>query len=228
MPGPAWLAGAFAVSMLLVALAAASRLVAVGGRRARADVDVAEVVMGVAMAGMFLPALEVVPRGAAQPIFAGATVWFAGRFLLACLGRGQRGPDTGVSAAGHDATHAVMFAAMFVVGLSGASPTSTMAMGSARAFTGSPLVLLLALIGSSVIHVDGADSRRRRARASTSGVVLLAVSGGGGSPEPVPPGPRDDCLAAGRDGRSQFVPAASVGAHLMMCIATGYMLFALI
>jgi hypothetical protein len=57
MPGPPWLAGAFAAVMILVAGYSASRLVAsrLRGLATETDVDGLHAVMGTAMAGMLLP-----------------------------------------------------------------------------------------------------------------------------------------------------------------------------
>jgi hypothetical protein len=63
MSGPAWLAGSFAILMIVIAGYCAARL-AVSRLRARnteRDADALHVLMGVAMAGMLEPRLTPVP-----------------------------------------------------------------------------------------------------------------------------------------------------------------------
>jgi hypothetical protein len=78
--GPAWLAGALAAVVLTVALFGVGRLV-LGWRRPRgeADADVVHVLMGVAMAGMFVPRLATLADSAWQIVFAAGATWFAWR-----------------------------------------------------------------------------------------------------------------------------------------------------
>ena len=85
MPGPPWLAGLLAATMLLTAGYAASRLVAARVLRtpAEADTDVLHALMGTAMAGMFLPQLRVLPSSAWAVVFGAAGTWFAASALHA-------------------------------------------------------------------------------------------------------------------------------------------------
>ncbi len=72
MAGPGWLDGIFAALMMLIALCCAGRL-AIGRLRGRAtelDADGLHVVMGVAMAGMFEPRLNLLPASAWGAVFA--------------------------------------------------------------------------------------------------------------------------------------------------------------
>lgn len=79
MAGPSWLAGLLAAAMILTAGYAASRLAAARLLRtpAEADTDALHALMGIAMAGMFLPQLRVLPSSAWAVVFGAAGTWFA-------------------------------------------------------------------------------------------------------------------------------------------------------
>jgi hypothetical protein len=78
---PGWLAGILAALVLVVAGFSAGRLIAARGRRRRGEVDAdgMHVLMGVAMAGMFVPRLATLPDAAWGAVFGLGAVWFAGR-----------------------------------------------------------------------------------------------------------------------------------------------------
>jgi hypothetical protein len=94
MTSPGWLAGILAAVVLVVALFSAGRLVAARGRRRRGEVDAdgVHVLMGVAMAGMFVPRLATLPDAAWGAVFGVGALWFAGR---AWRDRGGRDPLAG-------------------------------------------------------------------------------------------------------------------------------------
>jgi hypothetical protein len=81
MIGPSWLAAAFAAVVAAVALFSVGRLIASRGRRRRAEVDAdgVHILMGVAMAGMFVPRLAILPTPAWEVIFATGAGWFGWR-----------------------------------------------------------------------------------------------------------------------------------------------------
>ena len=85
MGGPSWLAGLLAAAMLLIAGYAASRLAAARLLRtsAEADTDASHTLMGIAMAGMFLPQLRLLPSGAWAVVFGAAGTWFAASAIRA-------------------------------------------------------------------------------------------------------------------------------------------------
>lgn len=88
MSGPAWLNNIFAALMLGVAGYALVRVILAARRRraTRYDVDVAHVPMGLAMAGMFAPRLNILPWWAWGILFGLLT----GYFLVRTLVRGTR------------------------------------------------------------------------------------------------------------------------------------------
>jgi hypothetical protein len=79
VPGPSWLAGALAVVMIMIAVYCAARLVVsrLSRRKTEADADAVHVLMGVAMAGMFLPWLSPLPSAVWEVMFGTAAAWFA-------------------------------------------------------------------------------------------------------------------------------------------------------
>ena len=81
MIGPLWLADAFGLVVIGVALFSAARLIASRGRRrtGEADADAVHVVMGVAMAGMFVPRLATFPDPVWEIVFAAGALWFGWR-----------------------------------------------------------------------------------------------------------------------------------------------------
>lgn len=83
MISPSWLAYVLAAVVIAVALFSAARLVAARGRRRRCEVDAdsVHVVMGIAMAGMFVPGLAVLPGGLWAVIFAAGAAWFGWRAI---------------------------------------------------------------------------------------------------------------------------------------------------
>ena len=83
--GPAWLTGVFAALMLTVAVYCAGRLAAARRwhRPTEVDTDAGHVLMGVAMAGMLVARLRVVPATAWEAVFAVGAAWFAGQLLRA-------------------------------------------------------------------------------------------------------------------------------------------------
>jgi hypothetical protein len=84
MAGPSWLPAAFAAVMIVVAAYSASRLAVswLWGRLTETDADGLHVVMGVAMAGMLVPGLNVLPTAVWAAVFAAGAAWFGGRAII--------------------------------------------------------------------------------------------------------------------------------------------------
>ena len=83
MGAPAWLTGIFAALMLTVATYCAGRL-AVARRWQRPtelDTDAGHVLMGLAMAGLLVSRLRILPAAAWEAVFAVGAAWFAWRLL---------------------------------------------------------------------------------------------------------------------------------------------------
>jgi Domain of unknown function (DUF5134) len=110
---PSWILDSFAAIMLVVAAASAARLVAARpwqrGTRPAAltDIDVAHLLMGIAMAGQLTSGLRTLPDGAWEAVFGVMTAWFAYRVVLDLQASGAR-----ALAGGHCAPHLVHAGAM--------------------------------------------------------------------------------------------------------------------
>ena len=110
MMTPSWILDILAALMLLVAAASAGRLVAArpwAGSSGEADIDVAHLLMGIAMAGMLVASLTTLPNDAWDVIFALTTAWFGWRVYREAGRQGSR-----VLADGHHMPHLVHSAAM--------------------------------------------------------------------------------------------------------------------
>ena len=107
---PSWILDILAGLMLLVAAISAGRLVAArawAGPAGEADIDVAHLLMGIAMAGMLVAGLTTLPNGVWDAIFAVLTAWFGWRVYRESRREGVR-----VLADGHRMPHLVHSAAM--------------------------------------------------------------------------------------------------------------------
>jgi hypothetical protein len=92
MPGPPWLRVALAMLMAVIAVGSVVRIVLTRsrGRKPELESDGLHALMGVAMAGMLLPWLAVLPVVAWQVAFGCAAAWFGWRGLGARRGPGRR------------------------------------------------------------------------------------------------------------------------------------------
>ncbi len=81
MISPGWLADILAAVVIAVALFSAARLAAARGRQRRCEVDAdgVHVLMGIAMAGMFVPQLATLPDPVWAAVFAAGAGWFGWR-----------------------------------------------------------------------------------------------------------------------------------------------------
>ena len=220
---PAGLVDVLAILMLVTAAYCLGRLVlAWKERRAtHLDVDVAHVAMGVAMAGMLLPALRSLPDGLREIVFGALALWFAGQVVHFVRRWGLRGwDDDHLHHASHYVTHLAMVAAMFymfvafpVVG--SAAATADMASMAAShvgtAASGIPFVFAFALLVSAVWYGDGITRFAR----------LPAPVGTATMSE----GPRFAVAEVMRaQDRRWLAPRLEIATHITMCFAMAYML----
>ena len=157
MSGPAWLSATFAGVMLTVAVYCAGRLVVARLRRrpTELDTDAAHITMGVAMAGMLVPGLRVLPAGLWEAVFVAGAAWFGGRTL-----RARRAAASSAWRCPHPAPHVVecaamlyMFLALPAAGLR--APVGAMSASAAGSrFSFLPLLLALFLLGYVVLQGD--------------------------------------------------------------------------
>ena len=91
MSTPAWILEIFAAVMLLVAEVSAGQLVMAHAwtRRVGADdIAVSRLLTGIAVAGILVPGLSILPNAAWEIVFAVMTAWFAWRLWRESQGRG--------------------------------------------------------------------------------------------------------------------------------------------
>lgn len=194
---PSWLLDIFAAVMLVVAAVSAMRLTAArtwrgSGTGLGPDVDVAHVLMGIAMAGMLTASLTTLPDGAWEAVSAVLAAWFAGRVLA-----DVRRSGAGALAGGHYLPHLIHSSAMIYMfaAITGAAGMGTFAVPTLG------LVFALALAGYAVWDLDQLPSpapRRSRARISLSltpspaGAAALAGPGHAAASIPGAPAPAAD------------------------------------
>jgi hypothetical protein len=140
---PAWIQEILGAVMLLAAEVSAGQLVVARAwtRRGGTDADIAvsQLLLGIAMAGVLLPGLSILPNAVWEGVFGLMTAWFAWR-----LWRESRGRGAAAVARGRYAPHLVYSAAMLYVfavpaGLSASGPgTSTPGQGGMPGMTGMP------------------------------------------------------------------------------------------
>ncbi|HEY1705258.1 MAG TPA: DUF5134 domain-containing protein [Trebonia sp.] len=180
---PAWLLDIVAAIMLAVSAVSAARLIAARAWRAGSsltDVDIAHLLMGIAMAGMLVSGLTTLPAIAWEIIFGLLTAWFVYRVAAETRSYGIRRSLSD----GHCAPHLAHSAAMLYMFLAITAPASggMGGMGGAGG-TGMPtleyptlaLIFALVLSGYSVWDID-------RLSGSSPEAVEEADAGGGRVP----------------------------------------------
>ena len=145
MGAPIWLTASFAALMLTVATYCAGRL-AVARRWQRPtelDTDAGHVLMGLAMAGLLVSRLRLLPAAAWEAVFAAGAVWFAWQLL-----RSRRRTAAASWRCLHPAPHLVECAAMLYMFFAATPLTARAAVTGMTALTPSRfsvLALLMAL-----------------------------------------------------------------------------------
>ena len=194
---PSWILDIFAAIMLVVAAVSAGRLVVAqpwrqGAQRAAlADIDVAHLLMAIAMAGMLTASLQTLPNGAWEVIFGVLTAWFAYRVARDVQVSGVR-----ALAGGHCAPHLIHAAAMLYMFLALAAPAAhgsgMSGMGGAAGTMGTlslpflAFIFALLLIGYSIWDLDQLSGPGTSghyslavARVAPASAVLVGRHGGG-------------------------------------------------
>src|SRR5271157_431617 len=249
---PSWILDIFAALMLVVAAVSAGRLVAAQPWRQRAalaDIDVAHLLMAIAMAGMLAPSLQTLPNGAWEVIFGVLTAWFAYRVVRDAQVSGVR-----ALAGGHCAPHLIHAAAMLYMFLALTAPAAhgsgMSGMGGAAGTMGTlslpflAFIFALALIGYSIWDLDqlsgpGASGHYSLAvaRVAPAGAVLAgagpgaaAVSEPAGSAvvtEPVTASQAQPVGAGGPasgTGRGILAPWVATSSRIAMGVTMAFML----
>ena len=187
---PSWILDIFAAIMLVVAAVSAGRLVAArpwphgAGRAALADIDVAHLLMAIAMAGTLASGLRTLPDGAWEAVFGVMTAWFAHRVVRDAQVSGVR-----ALAGGHCAPHLIHAGAMLYMFVAVTAPAAHGSGGmsgmSGMGTLGLPFLAFLfalALVGYSIWDLDqlsgpGASGHYSLAvaRVAPAGAVLAGV-----------------------------------------------------
>jgi len=192
---PAWLLDILAAVMLVVAAVSATRLVAArrwpGGSGATpAYVDIAHLLMAIAMAGMLAASLQTLPDRAWEVIFGLMTAFFTCRVVRDARVSGLR-----ALAGGHCAPHLIHAASMLYMFLAltgplpgGSGGMASMGAGSASTleFPALAFVFTLLLVSYNVWDLDqlsgpGVSGHYRRAPARVAPVAVLAGAASGGT-----------------------------------------------
>jgi hypothetical protein len=241
MTGPSWLAGMFAALMIITAAYSAGRL-GVSRLRRRAteiDADALHAVMGVAMAGMLVPRLNVLPNTGWAAVFAVAAAWFGWRALH------TQGPDTtGSPRCRYPVPHLIESIAMLYMllplhttqparGQAGtAMPGMAASAGpAADSFPALAVVLALFMVGYIVWTTDRLTSLARarttaacpsknRDHQSAAAVAITAPRRPGGTPGLHPAGTQSQDPAP----RPVLAPKLAACGKIAMGITMGYML----
>ncbi len=230
MGAPAWLTGIFAALMLTVAVYCAGRLIAARRwrRPTEVDTDAGHVVMGVAMAGMLVASLQIVPAVIWEPVFGAGAVWFGSQAL-----RARRGVLASPWRCLHPAPHLVECAAMLLMFLvlpalparSGTGMAVMSTSGPASRFSFLALVLALFMFGyvarvADRLTVHAPALAVQPVAAPNPAPVLAAGSG------PADGSTSSGCAAAAgtRPGRPYLAPRCAALCKIAMGITMGYML----
>ncbi len=218
---PAGLYYFFGIVMLVVAAYGVTLLVtsALERRMGGRDVEMSHVVMGVAMAGMFVPEWSFGPSAMWQLIFGAFLVWFIARSAQSIQAWGLHVP--------HTAVHAVMSFAMllmfwFPVGASAHSMSMAamaVARSGARIDPGLALLIAFVLFGSAVFTVASPNKGATHYGTHCGARWPVRASDGQGD--------GTTAVAVGVDG---IVGAPSLldASHVVMCVAMGLMLILMI
>jgi Domain of unknown function (DUF5134) len=254
---PAWILDIFAALMLLVAAVSAARLVTARQWRtgpATADIDVAHLLMGIAMAGTLTAALTTLPDTAWEIIFGLTTAWFAWRVWRDGSANGVR-----ALAGGHCAPHLVHSGAMLYMFLAAAAPATGSGMGGMGGAAGTAMrtlqyptvafVFALILAGYSVWDLDQLSGRRYSLAsaavslvpsgmpamaAAESAAVAFAGPPAAGDSAPMEASSAGEAVPGGASGRRSAAlpvvlsPATTVGCRIVMGVTMAFMLVIMI
>ena len=225
---PSWILDIFAAIMLVVAAVSAARLVAARPRQHRtrpaalADIDVAHLLMAIAMAGTLAPGLRTLPDAAWEVIFGVMTAWFAYR-----VARDARVSGFRALAGGHCAPHLLHAGAMLYMFVAVSAPAAhgsggMGAMGGGVGGMGTldlpflALLFALALIGYCIWDLDQISGPGTSghysltvARVASPGPVLAGVGAtAAGARAAIAPAPAAAVPIAEPAGHAQVPPAS--------------------
>jgi hypothetical protein len=228
-----------AVSLYCLARLFAARL---WDRQNDTDVNVSHVLMGAAMAGMFVPSHNPFPAGLGETVFGGLALWFLVKSIRAASWRriAWRDEDAGHHRS-HYPIHMVMSLAMIYMYAVGTptgsdSQVASMVMGVGRVqrgYVSLSLLFIVVLFASAVWQLDSiarfSPSRLSLAYAASPSALLSPSSEmagrTGAEQATVRVGGHSGDAAAPR---RLLAPRLEVACHVSMCIAMGYMLIVML
>jgi hypothetical protein len=216
MAAPAWLTGIFAALMLTVAVYCAGRLVAARRwrRPTELDTDAGHVLMGLAMAGMLVATLRILPVAAWEAIFALAAAWFCAQLL-----RARRGAPASPWRCPHPTPHLVECAAMLYMFLALALALFMLAYAIQVADRLTLHAPALALPSPSQALLPTSASVLTAAPLPTASPLAAADPSGDA---PVAQAAR--AAASSRPGRLYLAPRCAALCKIAMGLTMGYML----
>lgn len=239
MAGPSWVAGTLAAVMILTAAYSASRLAAsrLRGLAIEADTDGLHVLMGTAMAGMLVPALNFLRGGAWAVVFVMGAAWFGASALRA------RTPGSPGWRCRYPVPHLIECIAMLYMllavpaalhGAATAMPGMGSSPGAPAAFPALAVVLALFMLGYILWTTDQLASQARarpttpRAARTPQHPALVTVSSAGhaasitssrDTPEAISTPGQDPAV-----GQVLLAPRLAAVSTIAMSITMGYML----
>ncbi len=221
-PTPSWLYYLFAVAMLTVAAYSVVLLVMSFATRRSAgwDVDIAHILMGVSMAGMFIADWAFGPSAGWEFIFTVLLVYFLVRSIQSVL-------EFGIHLT-HYLIHAAMsFAMLLMYTFPGGSSSGSMSMSMGSSSTpriDPGLSLLLAFVFFTSAIFTLASPRKG---ASHHGTHARAYAMGGAGAQAAPDALPASGSAAGAVG-IVTAPWLEDLSHVVMCVGMGFMLILMI
>ncbi len=217
---PSWLYYLFGVLMFAVAAYCFVLLITstTARRSAGRDVEISHVAMGLAMAGMFVPAWAFGPSWLWELIFIALLVWFVVEAVQSIQHFGLHIP--------HTAIHAVMSFAMllmywFPMGSSVGAMSMSMSAGGHRMDPALAFVVAFVLFGSAIFTI--ASPNKGATHFGTHSPARVPV------PVPVDDGrPGEHGPVSGGADAAVAAPALVDASHVVMCVAMGLMLLLMI
>jgi hypothetical protein len=223
MGAPAWLTGSFAALMLTVATYCAGRLAVTRRwqRPTELDTDAGHVLMGLAMAGLLVARLRILPPATWEAVFAAGTAWFAWQLV-----KSRRRNAVASWRCLHPAPHLVECVAMLYMFFA-ATPLTARAAAAGMAGLApsrfSVLALLMALFMVGYV-VRVADRLPLRAPAPALALALAPAAAPAAPNIPAPaatPAPAD-CVPT--TARPYLAPRCAALCKIAMGLTMAYML----
>lgn len=231
MGAPAWLTGIFTALMLTVAAYCAGRLVVARRwrRPTELDTDAGHVLMGVAMAGLLVARLRILPAAAWMAVFAAGAAWFTWQLVTA---RRPANPQRAVAASWrcpHPATHLVGCAAMLYM-LGAAAPlaarpaAAAMTAGTPSRFSFLPLLMALFMVGYVVRAADRLPLRAPAADRLPLRIPALAIAPAASASAPAAATAPPDLTASTAHIGPHLAPRCAALCKIAMGLTMAYML----